>query len=177
MAALAMLNLGKQLAMSHTVASQFIGHDHARHILKAFKQSSEESFGGPGITPGLNEDVEHDTVLIHCTPQIVVHALNPDEHLIEVPLVTGPRTAAAQSAGKTLTEFLAPAPDSLIGDDDATLGQQQFNISQAEAEHVIQPDSMADEIGWKPMAVVGVRRRLHAASLAGLKPVGQSGLP
>ena len=172
-----MLNLGKQLALSHTVASQFIGHDHARNILKAFKQSSEETFGCFGITPRLNEDVEHDTVLIHGTPQIVLHALKPDEHLIEVPLITGPRTAAAQSAGKILAEFLAPTPNGLIGDDDTTLGQQQFNVSQAEAEHVIQPDRVADEFCWKSMAVVGVGRRLHTASLAAIQPVGQSRLP
>jgi hypothetical protein len=84
-----MLSPGKQLAVRHTVASQFIGYDHAWHILKAFKKPSEETFGEPGITPWLNEDVEHDTVLIHCTPKIVLDALNPDEHLIEVPLVTG----------------------------------------------------------------------------------------
>ena len=172
-----MLNLGKQLALSHTVASQFIGHDHARHILKAFKQSSEETFGRSGIPSWLNEDVEHDTVLIHGTPQIVLHTLDPDEHLIEVPLVTGPRTAAAQAAGKTLAEFLAPTPNGLIGDGDTTLGQQELNISKTEAEHVIQPDSMADELGGKSMAVVGVGRRLHTASLAGLQPVGQSRLP
>ena len=39
----------------------------------------------------------------------------------------------AQAAGKRLAELLAPAPHGLIGDDDAPLGQQQFNISKAEA--------------------------------------------
>ena len=64
----------------------------------------------------------------------MLHALNPDEHLIQMPLVTGPRTTAAQAFGKTLAKFLAPAPNCLIGYDDATLGQQQLNIPQAEAK-------------------------------------------
>ena len=172
-----MFNLWKQLALGDAVASQLIGHNHARHILKAFQQPSKETFGCFGIPPRLNEDVEHDAVLIHGTPKIVLHALNPDEHLIKVPLVTGPRTTAAQTVGKGLAEFLAPAPDGLIRDDDAPLSQQEFNISKAQAEHVIQPDSMADDLGGKAMAVVWVGRGLHAASLAGRQPAGQTRLP
>jgi hypothetical protein len=71
-----MFNVRKQLPLRHDGASQLIGNDHARHILKALQQSSEESFGGFGIPPRLNEDVEDDAVLIHGTPKIVLHALN-----------------------------------------------------------------------------------------------------
>jgi hypothetical protein len=56
-----------------------------------------------------------------------------------------------------------------MGDNNATFSQQQFNISKAEAEHVIQPDCVADDLGGKAMTVVRVGRRLHAANLAGLK--------
>ena len=52
--ALSMFGFWKQLALSHAVASQLIGHDHARHILKAFQQSSEESLCCFGISPWLN---------------------------------------------------------------------------------------------------------------------------
>jgi hypothetical protein len=107
----------------------------------------------------------------------MLHALDPDEHLIKVPLVTGPWTAAAQSAREGLAELLAPAPDGLVGDDNATLSQKQFDISQAEAEHVIQPDSVADDLGGKAMATVWVGWRLHAASFAGLQPACQTQLP
>ena len=50
--ALSMFSLWKQLALSHAVASQLIGHDHARHILKAFQQPSEETLCCFGIPPG-----------------------------------------------------------------------------------------------------------------------------
>src|ERR1700692_574317 len=103
-----MFNLWKQLELGDAVASQLIGHDHARHVLKVFQQPSKETFGCFGIPPRLNEDVEHDAVLIHGAPKIVLRALDPDEHLIiKVPLVTGPRTMAARAAGKGLAEFLA----------------------------------------------------------------------
>jgi hypothetical protein len=104
-------------------------------------------------------------------------ALNPDEHLIEVPLVTGPRTAAAQAVGEALPEFLAPASSGLIGDDNATFSQKQPNIPQAKAEQLIQPDSMRDDLGGKAMAVVRVGRGLHVANLVGLQSDCQTQLP
>jgi hypothetical protein len=45
----------------------------------------------------LNEDVEHNAVLIHAAPKIVQHALDPDEHLVPAPLVPGPWPSAAQA--------------------------------------------------------------------------------
>src|ERR1700704_2129055 len=123
-----MFNLGKQLALGHAVAPQLVGYDHARDILKALQQPTKEAFGSFGIPPWLNEDVEHDTVLVDRAPKIMLHALDPDEHLIKVPLVTGPRTTATQAVGKALAEFLAPAPNGLIRDDDAPLSQKQLNI-------------------------------------------------
>jgi hypothetical protein len=115
-----MFNFGKQLALCDTATSRFIGHDHARHILQTLQQPSNESYGCFGIPPRLNEDVEHDAILIHGTPNIVLHALNPDEYLVEVPLIPRPWPAAVQAFGKGLAEFLAPAPNGLMGDDDAS---------------------------------------------------------
>ena len=58
-----MLDLRKQLTLSHAVASQLIGHDHARYILKTLQQLSEESLRGFGVPAWLNEDIEHDAGL------------------------------------------------------------------------------------------------------------------
>jgi hypothetical protein len=171
-----MFYLWKQLALGDTVASQLISHDHARHILKAFQQPSKEALRGFGVPPWLNQDVEHNAVLIHGTPKIVLHALDPDEHLVHVPLVSRPWSAASQAARECLAELLAPLTNGLIRDNDATFSEQQLNISQAEAEHVIQPDSLADDLGWKAMAVMRVGRWLHAVSLVGLRSARQTRL-
>ena len=128
------------------------------------------------VPPWLNEDVKHDAILIHGTPKIMLHALNADEHLIEMPLVTASRTTAARASGKDLAKLFGPTTNGLIGDDDATLGQKELNIPQTEAEHVIQPDGTADDLAGKAMAVVRVERKLHAANLACLKPDRQTRL-
>ena len=124
-----MLNLRKQLAPRHTAALKFIGHDHARLVIQALQQPSEKPFGRLAISPWLNEDVEHDAVLIHGTPQIMLHALDPDEHLIDVPLVPGSWSAAVDAFCEGLAKLLAPPTNRLIGDDDATFSQKQLNIS------------------------------------------------
>jgi hypothetical protein len=61
---------------------------------------------------------------IHSAPKIVLRTLDPDEHLVEVPLVPGPWPSAVQAASKALAEFLAPAPNCLIGDHNTTFSQQ-----------------------------------------------------
>ena len=163
---LPVLDIGKQVAPRHAVASQLISYDHPRYILQALQQPAEEVLGSLGIAPILNKDVEDNAVLIDGTPEIARHPLDPDEHFIHVPLVPGPGSVAAQAIAETLAEFLAPPPHCLIGDHDAPLGQEQLNVTQAEAEHVIQPHSMADELGREAMAVVRVGWRLHATTFA-----------
>src|SRR6202011_823631 len=73
------------VGVAHPVAAQLISDNYTWHILKALQQSSKKSFGGFGIPPWLNEVVEHDAVLIHRAPKIMLHALDSDEHLIKVP--------------------------------------------------------------------------------------------
>src|ERR1700676_4791863 len=149
-----MLDVGKQMALCHAVASQLVGNEHPRYVVQTLQQAPEEALGGFGIPAFLNEDVEHNAVLIHGAPKIVLRALDPAEHLVQVPFVPRSWPPAAKTVGKTLAEFLAPAPNGLVGDHNAPLSQEQLDIAQAEAEHMVQPDSMADDLGGKAMASV-----------------------
>ena len=131
------LDIGKQVTPRHALASQLIGYDHPRYILQALQQSAEEALGGLAISPILNKHVEDGAMLIDGTPEIVLQPLDPNEHFIHVPLVSGPWPAAPQAIGKTPAEFSTPPPHRLVGDHDAPFGQQQLDVTQAEAEHVI----------------------------------------
>ena len=155
-----MLDAGKQVALRHTIASQPVGHDRPRPILQTLQKPLEEALRGVGIAPGLNQNVERDTILIDGAPEIVLHAADPDEDFVHVPLVPWP-WPASQAVGEAPAEFLAPAPYGLAADDDALLGQKQFDVAQAEAEHVVRPHSMADDLRGEAVAVVrvGWRRR------------------
>ena len=90
---LSVLDAGKQLTLSDAVASQLVGHDYPRHVLQTLQKPPKEALRRVGIAPGLNKNIEHDTILIDGTPEIVLHALDPDEDFVHVPLVAWPRTA------------------------------------------------------------------------------------
>ena len=113
--------------------------------MRQYDRPSELSRNSLGIAPGLNKDIEHNTILIDGAPEIMLHALDADEDLVHVPLVTRSGPAASQAVSETRGELLAPASHGLIGDDDPALSQDQLNIAQAEAEHVVEPDSVADD--------------------------------
>jgi hypothetical protein len=148
----------KHLTLRHTVASQLVCDDHPRLGLQSPEQLLEEALGGFRIAPFLNQDVQRNTILINSAPEIVLHALDPNEDLVQVPLVARSWSAAAQAVGKVLAEFPAPAPDRLVGDGYASFSQYQLDVTQAQAEDVIQPDGVADDLGGEPMAGFYLRR-------------------
>jgi hypothetical protein len=71
------------------------------------------------------------------TARILLHTLDLDKHLVQVPLVPRPRLSVVQAVGKALAEFLAPAQYRLIGDDNTTFSQEQLDMTQAETEHMV----------------------------------------
>jgi hypothetical protein len=46
--------------------------------------------------------------------------------------------------------------DGFIADSYTALSKQIFDIAVAEVESVIQPDSVADDIGWESVSFVGI---------------------
>ena len=143
--------------------------------MESLQYPLEESFGRLGVPPRLNEYVEDYPILINGPPKIMLGSLNPDKHLIHVPLVAWSRPVPAHMAGEGLTEFLAPAPHGLIGYKRAPFGEKQLNLPKTEAKCVVQPHSVTDDLG-REVAVVRVRWRVHPSSLAGPPLSGQTHL-
>jgi hypothetical protein len=120
------LDIGQQGAARDTIAAQAIGDQALGFVLQSRQQVSEEISGGTAIALLLYQDIQHDPVLIRRTPQIMQHASDPNEHLIQVPCVPWPRSAAAQPSGKCGAEFLAPVSDALMGEHHPALGQDHL---------------------------------------------------
>ena len=146
-------DIGQNSALRKAVAAQAVDNQALRVVLQALQQALEEALGGSAIAFLLHQDVQHDTVLIHHMPKVMQHAADPDENPIQMPGVSGPRAAAAQPFGKLGAELLAPVSDAFVSDHHAALGQDQLDVAQTEAEHVIQPHGVADDLSWKAMAV------------------------
>ncbi len=147
-----MPNIGQNGTLSNAIAAQAIGDKALRLVLESMQQAFEEMLGGRPVPSALHQDIQHDAVLIHRTPQIMQHAIDADEHLIEVPRVSRPGSPAAQPPGKISPELPTPVSDALVSDDNPALGQDKLDIAQTEAEYVIQPDRVADDLS-RPEAV------------------------
>ena len=95
----------------------------------------------------------------------MLDAVDPDEHLIQMPAVAGSRPASPQPVGEGLGELPAPAPDRLVGNLNAAFGQHQFDVPEAQAERVVQPDGMADDFGREAVTVMRIRSAFHPATM------------
>jgi hypothetical protein len=85
-----MFNASKQVMVSDTIASQCVGHDHSRHIVQSPQRSLEKPLCSVGLAPRLDKDIQHNAILIDCTSEIMLHAPDPDEPLVEGPPISGP---------------------------------------------------------------------------------------
>ncbi len=71
-----------------------------------------------------------------------------------MPATIGPGSKAPELAGIGQSELQSPAPDSLIGNLYATLGEQILHIAVTEGKPEIQPDGALDYLCRKPMSAV-----------------------
>ena len=163
-----MPDIGQDCSLSDTIAAQAISDEASGPVSQPMQQALKETLGGCPVPPILYQDVEHDPVLVHRAPQIVQYAPDADEHLIKVPGISGLRPSPAQSPGEVRTELQAPKPNAFVGHYDAAFGQDKLDVAQAEAEDVIQPDGMADDLGRKPMPRIRGGLECHDVSLAHL---------
>jgi len=148
-----MLHTGQNLPFGRGITGQFVRDDHARHVFQTLKQLAEEAFGRLLVAPALHQDVEYISVLIHRSPEVVPLAVDGEKDLVQMPLVT---TARATTAHR------------FVGQSDASLGHQLFDVTIAEGETIIEPDTVTNDLGRKAIPFVGGGRSVcfHAASMS-----------
>ena len=94
--------------MRHAVAAQPVGDDLPRPVREAGQQALEEALGSRGIPPILDQDVEHDAMLIDRAPEVVQDAIDPQLNLIKVPDIARLWPAPPQLPGKVPAEPQTP---------------------------------------------------------------------
>jgi len=79
---------------------------------------------------------------------------------VQMPNIVGAWWLPPQTASIFRAEFLRPAPDRFIRDDDASF-QHLFHQAQAQRKSNIQPDRMSNDSGRKTMTFVADRGLDH----------------
>ena len=100
--------------LGDAVAAQAVSDQASWRVVQSLRQALEEARGSRAIPSILHQDVQHDVVLVYGAPQMVQHAPDADEHLVEVPRVPGSGTTPAQPLGELRADLAAPVPDTLM---------------------------------------------------------------
>ena len=80
---------------------------------------------------GLEQDVDHIAVLVDRTPEVLALPANGHEEFVQVPSVTHGASAMAEAPRVGEAEGLAPQADGFVRDEDATLREQVFDVTEA----------------------------------------------
>jgi hypothetical protein len=140
-----MLGVRQHLSNGWRVACELVRDHHPRLCAAlAVKHSTQEALGSCLIAPLLNQDVQHDSVLIKGSPQPMALAADLQRNLVHMPFVAGAYPSAAQHGREGGAELGAPLSDRLVADDEAALGEQVLHVTEAEVEAKVQPHVLDD---------------------------------
>jgi hypothetical protein len=94
----------------------------------------------------LDKNIDYVTILVYGSPQVLSLTLDRHEQFIQVPGVAQVPLASPERPGVFDPKLPTPLSDGFVADGDAPLRQKIFHISKAQAESVVEPNSMADNI-------------------------------
>jgi hypothetical protein len=117
------------------------------------------------IAARLQENIYHVSVLVDGAPEILPLTLDFHEEFVQMPNVAHATLPVPEYTGVFGTELTAPLSNGLVGDYDPALCQQILNISEAQAETVVKPNSMADDSWRKSVSAIVGSIGFHQLSL------------
>jgi len=132
-----------EFGLGRHIGSELVGHHHPRQT-PSLEELAHEQLCGRGVAPLLNEDIQDVPVRVVCPPQLMLRAVDFEYDLVEMPLVGWAGPIASDLRGELRAKPRNPHPNRLMGNDDAPLGQNVFDISQAQGETVGRPDGISD---------------------------------
>ena len=156
-------NARQDRSLRSTIALQFVGDDPERFFTLTSHQSAEEPLGCLLIATRLQQNVDDITVLVNGTPKILLLTVNPDEQFVQIPSVPETTLLFLETPSKVGSEFPAPSPDGFIGNNNPAFGEEIFDITEAQAETVIDPDGVADDFRWETVSVVTRLGAIHGS--------------
>src|SRR5215208_5959210 len=81
------LDRGHDLTLRGAVAGQLVRDHDTRGPALLLEQLAEQALGGLFVPPALDQDVEHDPILVDRPPEPVLRFPDHQAHFVEMPLV------------------------------------------------------------------------------------------
>src|SRR5262249_16894062 len=109
---------------------------------------------GPGFENLVGPRCRAPHRVIDGPPQPAPLPVDHQTEFIEMPDVRAGTARPSQASRVLQPEPYGPEADGFVRDLNSKGQQQRGHVSEAHSEPVIQPNSMADDLGWKPKAFV-----------------------
>ena len=151
---LAMLHTGQNAALSGWITPELVGYQFPWGFTLTLQHFPKEPFSSSLVPLFGHQDVESVAVLIDSTPEIELLSLNLHEDFIDVPSIAQSALLSSDRPGKLRPKLQAPEPNCLVRDADTTLGKEILNITEAEREPMVEPNSVTDNLRRKSLASV-----------------------
>ena len=103
------------------VTLQFVRDQAKRNLLLPLQELAKEALRRATVTPGLDEDVDHITVLINRTPEILPLAVDRDEDFVQEPRIAETTLTSFQFPCVLRAEFQTPLFYGFVRNDDPAL--------------------------------------------------------
>src|SRR5215203_2637577 len=149
------LDRGHDLTLDGAVARQLIRDHDTRGPALLFQQLAEQALGGLFVPPALDENVEHDPILVDGPPEPVLLAADHQAHFVEMPFIARAWQPTPDLVGEALAELARPLAHGLVAHIDAAGCQHLFDHAQAQREPEVEPHGVADDLARKAIAGVG----------------------
>ena len=120
-----------EMAEGSAVGAQLVGRHLGRREALFAEQLAHQLDGRRPVSTTLDQDLEDLALVVDGTPQIHVLARDPDDHFVEMPAIARSRTAPSQASSDCRSEFEHRTANAFIGEVEATLGKQLFDIAIA----------------------------------------------
>ncbi len=161
---LPMSNARHDHSFRRTVATELICNNDARFAPRYRQQLAKKADSRKPIPLRLHENIEDNAVLINRSPEVMSDAVDLEEHLIQMPFITGSSTPPPETVSILFAELIAPAPNRLVGEPHTTCCHHLFHITKADTEPEVQPDAFRNDLSWESVATVRIVR--HSSSIA-----------
>ncbi len=154
---LASLVLGTetQFPMCSNIAPQLVRDHYPGGVLQPFEKLAEKPLCCLRVVTPLDQDIQDVAILVHCPPQVVLLAFDPNENFIKAPSVTRSTLPGPDPLGVLMAKTKTPLADSLVSDVNSPTHKDFFDISEAEGKAVVQPHRMADDLAWVAKSMIG----------------------
>ena len=93
-------------------------------------------------------------------------AVDANEDFVQVPNIAEAALAPFQFSGIVRTELLTPESNRFIRDDDSAFGEKVLDVTEDQAETMVNPDGLADDFWRETITVIARPVALHRTSVS-----------